>query len=143
MLCGTAAVFSVGGLSPHVSLGRSNCPGPQQWGHHSSDLTGKEKPHPEGTGAAHCPLTSPSLVFRAGEVVVSGDSGKDRDTGGTSICSVSLAWVLGPSFAKVPQVGLLGVAGIWVLWQMVGQSSGTHMSIPISQIPALLSTGGG
>lgn len=49
---------------------------------------------------------------------------------------MSLAWVLGPSLAKVPQVGFLRAAGTWVLWQMVGQSSGTHMSISTSQIPA-------
>lgn len=52
------------------------------------------------------------------------------------MCLVSLAWVLGleelePSLIEVPQVGLLGVPGIWVLrskWQMVGQGSGPHVS---------------
>lgn len=42
---------------------------------------------------------------------------------------------LEPSLTEVPQVGFLGVAGIWVLWskwQMVGQGSGPHLS-PIHQ----------
>lgn len=97
MLSSIAAVFSVCGISPQRAfLSHKNSTESQQCNHCSSNLPGKEKPHPEGPGAAHGPLRTQSLVFSAGETVVCEDNGKDRDTGGTSICSVSLAWVLAP-----------------------------------------------
>lgn len=73
-----------------MSLSHNNSTESQQCDHCSSNLTRKEKPQPEGPEAVHCPLRRRPLVFYAGGTVVCEDSGRDRSTGDTRVCSVSL-----------------------------------------------------